>query len=156
MGDTITIYIPYLPDRRLGPNKSRYQHWGTTTRLQDELKSVTWGAVREACQRFRAETGHPWRICTQADMHIEVVNARRSMDSDNAEASLKHARDQLEGIIIVNDSGLNVTGPKFIRDRNRRTGTYFKIADRADQPVTKQSGSAPLPGDRRGTDHKSR
>jgi len=125
----LIVFIPTLPDRRLGPNKSRSQHWGQTTKLKNELKIAALGGVLECLQNYRQKHGECWKLIQNADLTITVVNGTRKMDRDNTIACLKYAIDMTEKRIIQNDSGYEFKGVSWIRDKRYKTGIYFKIEE---------------------------
>lgn len=112
----LKIVILQTPDRRLGLNRSRYQHWGVTARLTRELYHEASVAVLVAL------TGRTWVPVKEAVVNVAVYNGARSMDRDNTISCLKAAFDALQGRVIVNDAGLHIGSVEWRRDSGwRRT-----------------------------------
>lgn len=121
----ITIHIPSLPDSKLGPNKSRKQHWGTTAKVKGELMHNTLGACLEALK------GKKWKLLVEADCRIKIVNAKRAMDMDNLLGCLKHSFDVLQGRIIENDDKLWIHPPiEWVKGPVKDTGIWMTISER--------------------------
>jgi len=125
----LVIHIPNLPDRRLGPNRSRNQHWGTFAKLKSELQHDTLGGIMQALQDYKRDTGQDWQIIEdEAHCTIKIVNAKRRMDFDNTVSCLKYTFDVLQGRVIVNDSTLLIHPPViWIKGKIRETGIWLFI-----------------------------
>ena len=121
--ESLIIHIPNLPDRKLGPNRSRKQHWGTSSKLKTQLQHDTFGGIMAALQ----EHGD-WEVLEKADVRLKIVNAKRRMDFDNCLGCLKYAFDCLQGKVIVNDSELQVYPPiEWAKGDLKDTGIWMYV-----------------------------
>jgi hypothetical protein len=82
-----TIEIPMLPDRALSPN-SRV-NWREKARAAKDLRDTARLATIESRMFWNGNTHGMYAM----DVEIQWCCGRRSMDDDNAWASLKAARD---------------------------------------------------------------
>lgn len=130
----VEISIPAVPDRRLSPNRSRQQHWGSYKKAKSELQSATLGGCLEFKQRYRQATKQCWQAMDQATLSIKVINGTKKMDRDNTLATLKHAIDvlQIDGNlqepragIIITDSRLKYGEIEWIRDNDKKAQILF-------------------------------
>lgn len=114
---TISIEIYTDLPRELGPNRSRYTHWGkisqAKTKLQKETANSGWAAIQWYKQTNDSDT---WEPMAKAVVDFTFRLPRRR-DNDNAVASMKAALDVLQvkttgkiaGIgLIKNDSGFKI------------------------------------------------
>jgi hypothetical protein len=135
---TIVIHIPILPDRRLGPNASRRQHWGIRAKAKADLQEAVFGGCLEAKQEWARHNGGCWMPLTEATLDVKIVtrDRRRIMDRDNTIACLKHAIDVLQiekdgpsprAGIIVDDKNLAIGEVEWVLNQRVQSGIVFTI-----------------------------
>ena len=139
----LVIFLPMLPDRRLGPNRSKYQHWGLETAVKNQAKSMALIAFRSARNLWERQNKTKWVPLVQAelDVRIYVKDGRKVMDDDNTRLCIKCIRDMLQekikvtnaisasgAGIITNDKRLNPS-VNWVVSKDIREGMWWNIKE---------------------------
>lgn len=92
--------IPVQVDLRITPNAKYGVHWGTKTRLRNELKDTAWMATLAAINDHKGPVP-----AIPLVMHLTVYRGkgRRPMDDDNIIAWAKPMRDAIAATLGVDD-----------------------------------------------------
>lgn len=112
--NVLTIELPVQIARELTPNASRAIHWGTKTRLLNELKETTWKATLAAVQNHHGPVP-----AIPLVMHLTVYHGRnrKRHDDDNIIGWAKRGvRDTIAQTLHVDD-------------RHITTGTITQLRD---------------------------
>lgn len=101
MRRSVTITVPGDVPNELTPNASRHLHWGTKTKIKDQIQNDT---VR--CAQEVIGTGHdsPY-FAGKVRCYVTVGRGKRRqmLDPDNLTASLKFYIDALKIAKVITD-----------------------------------------------------